>query len=131
MSLLSKIYTLQPAFSRTLVRSHSTKSTQFLNDFMDSKEKGPIQLSIENKINEALQPTIFEAVNESHLHAHHAAMKGNTNKETHFRLTIVSEEFKGKTLMQRHRLVYGLVDDELKNQGLHALTLKTKIQAEL
>lgn len=50
MSLLSKIYTLQPAFSRTLVRSHSTKSTHFLNDFMTSKEKGPIQISIENKV---------------------------------------------------------------------------------
>lgn len=70
---------------------------------MTSKEKGPIQISIENKviiynqysglvthglfhqITEALNPTILEAINESHLHAHHAAMKGNTNKETHFK----------------------------------------------
>ncbi|CAO3612902.1 BolA domain UV induced protein Uvi31 [Mucor circinelloides] len=131
MSLLSKVYTLQPAFSRTLIRSHSTKSTHFLNEFMTSKEKGPIQISIENKITEALNPTILEAVNESHLHAHHAAMKGNTNKETHFKVTVVSEEFKGKSLMQRHRLIYGLLNDELQNQGLHALTLKTKTQAEL
>lgn len=50
MSLLSKVYTLQPAFSRTLIRSHSTKSTHFLNEFMTSKEKGPIQISIENKV---------------------------------------------------------------------------------
>lgn len=46
-------------------------------------------------------------------------------------MTVVSEAFKGKSLMQRHRLIYGLLDDELKNQGLHALTLKTKTQAEL
>ncbi|CEP16802.1 hypothetical protein [Parasitella parasitica] len=131
MSLLSKINTLQPAFSRNFVRFHSIKSTQFLNDFMETKEKGPIQLSIEDKIIEALHPTVLEVVNESHLHAHHAAMKGNTNKETHFRLTIVSEEFKKKSLMQRHRLIYTLLDDELKNQGLHALTLKTKTQEEL
>ncbi|OAD02272.1 hypothetical protein MUCCIDRAFT_82660 [Mucor lusitanicus CBS 277.49] len=98
---------------------------------MTSKEKGPIQISIENKITEALNPTILEAVNESHLHAHHAAMKGNTNKETHFKVTVVSDEFKGKSLMQRHRLIYGLLNDELQNQGLHALTLKTKTQEEL
>lgn len=47
------------------------------------------------------------------------------------RVTVVSDEFKGKSLMQRHRLIYGILDDELKNQGLHALTLKTKTQAEL
>ncbi|CAO3617830.1 unnamed protein product [Cunninghamella echinulata] len=57
-------------------------------------------------------------------------MKGNTNKETHFKVTVVSDKFEGKTLMQRHRLIYSLLDDELK-QGLHALTLKTKTQKEI
>ncbi|RCH84993.1 hypothetical protein CU098_005989 [Rhizopus stolonifer] len=123
MSLLSKVFTLQPT-----VRFHST--TAFLKDFMTTQEKGPIQLSIESKAN-ALHPTILETVNESHLHAHHAAMKGNTNKETHFKVTVISDEFKGKSLMQRHRLIYNLLNDELQNKGLHALTLKTKTQAEL
>ncbi|KAI8091333.1 bola-like protein-domain-containing protein [Gilbertella persicaria] len=124
MSLLSKVFTLQPT-----VRFHST--TAFLKDFMTTQEKGPIQLSIESKITDALHPTILETVNESHLHAHHAAMKGNTNKETHFKVTVISDEFKGKSLMQRHRLIYNLLNDELQNKGLHALTLKTKTQAEL
>ncbi|CAO3612845.1 unnamed protein product [Mucor hiemalis] len=116
--MLSRIFALQPV--RQSTRFYSASSTHFLNEFMTSKEKGPVQLAIE-----------FKTINESHLHAHHAAMKGNTNKETHFRVTVVSEDFKGKSLMQRHRLIYGLLDDELKNQGLHALTLKTKTQAEL
>ncbi|OBZ82600.1 SufE-like protein 1, chloroplastic/mitochondrial [Choanephora cucurbitarum] len=131
MSLLSKVQlTLRPFI---LTRNHSTTSTSFLKDFMTPQEKGPIQLSIENKaiITEALSPTILETINESHLHAHHAAMKGNTNKETHFKVTVVSEEFKGKSLMQRHRLIYNLLSDELQHQGLHALTLKTKTQAEV
>ncbi|KAF7726416.1 hypothetical protein EC973_008750 [Apophysomyces ossiformis] len=114
---------------------------------MTSKEKGPVQLAIESKVSqpnskrtafskinlqltEELNPSTLEAVNESHLHAHHAAMKGNTSKETHFRVTIVSEEFAGKTMMQRHRMVYKILGEEL-NQGLHALSLKTKTQAEL
>ncbi|GAA5802899.1 bola-like protein-domain-containing protein [Helicostylum pulchrum] len=124
--MLSRV--LQPV--RQPARFYSS-STNFLNTFMSSNEKGPVQLSIESKITEALNPTILEAVNESHKHAHHEAMKGVTNKETHFKVTVVSDAFQGKSLMQRHRLIYGLLDDELKNQGLHALTLKTKTQAEL
>jgi hypothetical protein len=37
------------------------------------------------KLQEAFKPTILDIVNESHLHAHHEAMQGNTNRETHFR----------------------------------------------
>ncbi|KAG2197233.1 hypothetical protein INT47_003608 [Mucor saturninus] len=125
--MLSKVFTLNPL--RHSVRFHST--TPFLNTFMSSNEKGPLQLVIESKLTEALDPTVLETINESHKHAHHEAMKGVTNKETHFRVTVVSDAFKGKSLMQRHRLIYGLLDDELKNKGLHALTLKTKTQAEL
>ncbi|KAI8136983.1 bola-like protein-domain-containing protein [Fennellomyces sp. T-0311] len=93
-------------------------------------EKGPIEESAERKIIEALEPSSLEIVNESHLHAHHAAMRGNTNPETHFRITIVSEHFAGKSMMQRHRLVYGLLNEELQN-GIHALSLKTKTKEEM
>ncbi|KAI8886563.1 bola domain protein [Backusella circina FSU 941] len=96
---------------------------------MASNEKGPVQLSIETKLTEALNPTEMDIVNESHLHAHHEPMKGVTNKETHFRVTIVSDQFKGKTLMQRHRLIYSLLNDELQ-AGLHALSIKAKAPEE-
>lgn len=33
-------------------------------------------------------------------------------------------------MMQRHRLVYNLLNDELQH-GIHALSLKTKTQAEM
>ncbi|OAD65630.1 hypothetical protein PHYBLDRAFT_120045, partial [Phycomyces blakesleeanus NRRL 1555(-)] len=82
------------------------------------------------QLTEALNPTAFEAINESHLHSHHAAMKGVTEKETHFRVTVVSEEFAGKSMMQRHRMIYKLLGEEF-GQGLHALSLKTKTMAEL
>ncbi|KAG1202446.1 hypothetical protein G6F70_002229 [Rhizopus microsporus] len=114
-------------FSRRLYSS----STRFLKEFMTTQEKGPVQLSIESKISQALNPSILEIVNESHMHAHHAAMKGVTSKETHFRVTVVSDEFQGKSLMQRHRVIYGLLNDELQNKGLHALSIKAKTPAEL
>jgi BolA-like protein 1 len=44
-------------------------------------------------------------------------------------LEVVSEEFKGKNLVKRHQLIYGLLADELKN-GLHALSLSTKTPEE-
>ncbi|KAL0087225.1 bola-like protein-domain-containing protein [Phycomyces blakesleeanus] len=96
---------------------------------MSSAERGPVALSIETKITEALSPSVLEIINESSKHAHHAPMKGNTNPETHFNLTIVSDAFVGQPLMKRHRLVYALLDHELKT-GLHALVLKTKTNAE-
>ncbi|KAI8976043.1 bola-like protein-domain-containing protein [Pilobolus umbonatus] len=129
MSMLLKVLTSQPI--KQTVRNHSATSTHFLKDFMASKEKGPIQEAIETKVSQALNPSIMEIINESHLHAHHAAMKGNTHKETHFKMTIVSEDFAGKSMMQRHRMIYSLLGDELQHQGLHALTLKTKTPAEL
>ena len=33
-------------------------------------------------------------------------------------------------MMQRHRLVYGLLNEELQN-GIHALSLKTKTKEEI
>ncbi|ORX62141.1 hypothetical protein DM01DRAFT_1403839 [Hesseltinella vesiculosa] len=92
----------------------SAAPSRFLNDFMATQEKGPVQVSIETKIMASLEPTILETVNESHLHAHHSAMKGNTNKETHFKVTVVSEKFQGKPLVQRHRMIHALLGDELK-----------------
>ncbi|KAI9007522.1 bola-like protein-domain-containing protein [Phycomyces nitens] len=92
-------------------------------------EKGPVARSIEAKITEALSPSLLEIVNESSKHAHHAPMKGNTNPETHFNLTIVSDAFVGQPLMKRHRAIYALLEHELQT-GLHALVLKTKTNAE-
>jgi hypothetical protein len=50
--LLSKVYnTLQPTtFLRATATFPRFHSTHFLNDFMTSTEKGPIQLSMESKV---------------------------------------------------------------------------------
>ena len=41
----------------------------------------------------------------------------------HFFATIVSSEFEGKRLIQRHQLVYGAMGDRMKAE-VHALSIK-------
>ena len=43
---------------------------------------------------------------------------------THFDALIVSTEFEGKSLIERHKLVYGVLGDAMKER-IHALSLKT------
>ncbi|QRV96551.1 bolA domain protein [Ceratobasidium sp. AG-Ba] len=92
---------------------------------------GPMHQSIQTKLTELLKPTTFEIQNDSWQHRHHAAMResGGGNGETHFTLRIVSDAFKGKSTMQRHRMIYGALSEELA-QGLHALSLQTKTPEE-
>ncbi|KZP34719.1 bola-like protein [Athelia psychrophila] len=88
--------------------------------------EGPVQLSIRQKLNAQLQPSELIITNDSWQHRHHAAMKaeGGGNGETHFSVKVVSDEFKGKSTMQRHRMIYSALSEDLA-QGLHALSLKT------
>lgn len=78
---------------------------------------------IANEVNQRLQklPNIYqELVNESMNHAGYFE-----GKETHFKLTLVSDEFIGKRLVQRHQMIYGLLHDLLAQGGgqIHALAI--------
>ncbi|KAI8841345.1 bola-like protein-domain-containing protein [Chytridium lagenaria] len=103
----------------------------FLRKMSTGTTPGPIYSAIRDKIAHALTPTVLEIQDDSWQHAHHAAMRGSTDKETHFKVMIVSTVFQGKTLVQRHQMVYKLLDDELKNKGLHALQINAKTPAEI
>ncbi|CAK7900560.1 bolA-like protein 1 [[Candida] anglica] len=96
-----------------------------------SPSAGPIETKIVKKLHEKFQPVHFSIVNDSHKHAHHAGLRGATNKtESHFNVEIVSSVFEGKNLPARHRLVYGTLSEELEHDGLHALQMKTKTPEE-
>lgn len=83
------------------------------------------------QIKEALKPSTLEIHNDSHLHAHHKAMQGSTSRETHFRVVITSEAFQSKMQPARHRMVYGLLKEELEREGgVHALQLRTRTPEE-
>lgn len=77
---------------------------------------------IEAKLTDGLAPTKIEVIDESHQHEGHSGWKEGGN--THFRVLVVSSLFEGKNQVQRQRLVYQLLQEEMKNT-IHALALKT------
>lgn len=68
----------------------------------------------------ALEPTRLDIINESEMHAGHRGSPGTG--ESHFRILVVSPKFAGKSRVERHRIVNGLLASELK-AGVHALAL--------
>lgn len=96
---------------------------------LDSSGLGSRGLRIKEKLEKELRPVVLEVEDVSYQHAGHAGVRGNDG-ETHFNLKIVSEEFEGKSLVKRHRLVYGLLQEELQN-GLHALSIVAKTPSEV
>ena len=48
----------------------------------------------------------------------------------HFEAIIVSEDFQGKSLIQRHQMVYKVLGDRMKSE-IHALSMKTLTPGEL
>ncbi|AES76469.1 putative BolA protein [Medicago truncatula] len=85
---------------------------------------------IQTKLQSSLSATVIELDDVSYQHAGHAAMKESSEQETHFNLKIVSEKFEGVNLVKRHRMVYEVLDDELKS-GLHALSIIAKTPKEI
>ena len=69
----------------------------------------------------ALAATHVEVEDESAQHAGHA---GAASGGGHFRVTVVSSLFEGKTLVARHRLVYDALAKEMRHE-IHALALTT------
>ena len=81
-----------------------------------------VKAAIEKKLGQGLKPTRLEIVDESHLHAGHAGARDGG--ESHFRVEVVAEAFAGLSRVQRQRLVYGLLSEELQGP-IHALALRT------
>ena len=76
------------------------------------------QTIIEQKLTSAFSPEFVEVLNESHAHNVPAG------SESHFKVTVVSNEFTGKALIARHRAVNQVLAQELAGQ-VHALALHT------
>ena len=74
--------------------------------------------TIEAKVRKALAPSHLEVINES---GNHNVPKGS---ESHFKLIIASEKFEGQRTLHRHRMVYGVLEQELAG-SVHALALHT------
>lgn len=78
-----------------------------------------LQAVIQQQLETALAPISIHIIDESHLHAGHGAKGG------HYKLHIVADAFTGKTLIQRHRLVYDVLNDLMSGE-IHALSIQAK-----
>ncbi len=89
---------------------------------MDSAQRIAL---IRSRLSDALAPQHLDIIDDSHKHAgHEGARHGG-----HFTVHIVADAFRGKTLLQRHRLVYDALGDAMQTQ-IHALSIKALTQEE-
>ena len=82
---------------------------------------------ITKRLTEAFQPETLGVEDESHLHAGH---EGARDGRSHFRVLIISDEFADKTLIERHRMVYRILD-EMMRLDIHALAIDAWAPEEL
>lgn len=82
---------------------------------------------LRRKLTDALAPTQLVVEDESAKHKGHAGWR--PGGETHFRVTVVSAAFDGKSRVDRQRMVYDILKDEMADR-VHALALVTRTPAE-
>jgi len=81
---------------------------------------------IRRLLTESLKPETLEIIDNSAAHAGHASARSGGG---HYHVTIVSEAFEGKSLVQRHQLIYQALGDLMKQQ-IHALGINALSSSE-
>jgi BolA protein len=82
-----------------------------------------MQQTIQAKLSAAINVSHLEVENESH---NHSVPPGS---ESHFKVTLVSDDFNAVRSVARHQQVYKILAEELAN-GVHALALHTYTSVE-
>jgi BolA protein len=73
----------------------------------------------------ALAPTSLDIIDDSARHAGHAGARDGG----HYRVTLVAEAFRGRSQLERHRLVYAAVAP-LMHGAVHALNIQARTPDE-
>ncbi len=78
---------------------------------------------IDKTLREQLDAQHVEILDESYLHRGHKAAGGGG----HYSVKVVSERFEGVNLIDRNRMVYSALDDQINGTPklIHALQIKT------
>lgn len=82
---------------------------------------GIVQDAIRTKLTQAFAPSALTIVDDSHRHAGHGGAR--PEGETHFRVEITAAAFSGRSRVERQRMIYAALADELAGP-VHALQLK-------
>jgi BolA protein len=80
-----------------------------------------VQQGIEQKLADQLTLEHMTVENESHMHSR--------GTDSHFKLTLISEQFEGLRPVQRHQKIYGILADDLA-AGVHALAIHAYTKEE-
>ena len=82
---------------------------------------------ITEKLTAAFKPQSLRVEDESHKHEGHAGHR--PGGQTHFRVYIVAEAFRGKSRIDRHRMINSALTQEL-DSGVHALAIHASAPGE-
>ncbi|WP_454914683.1 BolA family protein [Xanthobacter sediminis] len=92
--------------------------------------------AIRETLQSGLHPLALDLVDESHKHAGHMGVshdhKGSHRDDggvTHVKVRVVAADFAGKSRVERHRIVNGLLEGEIA-KGLHAISIDAKAPGE-
>ncbi len=77
-------------------------------------------------LEQQLTPLQLDIIDDSARHAGHAGAR----EGGHFRVRMVAEAFRGKSAIERHRLVFGAVA-ALMGRDIHALNIDAKTPEEI
>jgi BolA protein len=86
-----------------------------------------MKTQIADKLASTFAPQSLDVVDESHQHEGHAGAR--PGGQTHFRVHIVSEAFRGKSRIERHRMINQTLSGELAG-GVHALAIHASAPGE-
>jgi len=80
---------------------------------------------IKNKIKEQINISKIEIINESAGHENHPGNSGGG----HYKALIISNDFEGKNLVERHQIIYQALGELMTNE-IHAFSMKTMTENE-
>jgi BolA protein len=87
----------------------------------------PVADAIRQRLTKALAPSQLHLVDESARHAGHAGAR--PQGESHFRVSIVSAAFAGKSRVERQRMVFAALGDLIRTD-IHALAITASAPGE-
>ena len=82
---------------------------------------GPVGQTIATMLTESFRPVRLEVIDESARHAGHVGARADG--ESHFRVNVVAEDFRGKTRVEQHRMINAVLAELLKDR-VHALAIQ-------
>ena len=77
----------------------------------------------------AIAPNEVQALIEGEIQGAQVAVQDLTGTQDHYKVVVVSDEFDGKTLIERHQMINKALSEPLKGP-LHALTIEAYTDAQ-